>query len=411
MTSVDQSLVADAPLSTATRATARADVAHALADLPVTAHLRLATTLPSLSALEADWRHLEAHAITPTSVFQTYDWVATWCQTYAATTDLVIVVGYDRGELCFIWPLQRRTIAGIQILCWLTEPFGQYGDVICAAGQNPHMWVGHALRYLKAQPGVDLLRLRHVRADSTLATTAEWELCNARLDERAPYLDLTAFATESDYEQRYTSTQRKRRKKIHKHLSELGEVTFNALPIGPQSDAAICAAISEKNKWLAERGRMNVIMKDPLHAAFLKALGKKNTGNTGFEIVVSELKAGDTPVSWEIGFRFAGTHFGYITSHVNAMTNLSPGRLHMDLSQRAALKSGMARFDLMVPYDAHKESWSSACMPTQDYYLPLSWKGAVAGHAYLRHIRPFLRKLYYRMPKSILRHVTRSAEV
>jgi hypothetical protein len=75
------------------------------------------------------------------------------------------------------------------------------------------------------------------------------------------------------------------------------------------------------------------------------------------------------------------------------------------MSQRDCLAAGLKAFDLMVPYDAHKESWSSACMPTQDYFLPFSRKGRIAGTLYLSHIRPALRALYYRMPQSLLRYI------
>jgi CelD/BcsL family acetyltransferase involved in cellulose biosynthesis len=47
-------------------------------------------------------------------------------------------------------------------------------------------------------------------------------------------------------------------------------------------------------------------------------------------MVVTELRAGDRPVSWEISFRYGGTHFAYITSHACDLTDLSPGRLHFD---------------------------------------------------------------------------------
>ena len=52
-------------------------------------------------------------------------------------------------------------------------------------------------------------------------------------------------------------------------------------------------------------------------------------------------------------------------------------------------------------------------MPTQDYYLPLSRRGLVAGKLYLSYIRPKLRAIYYRLPQSLLRYINplrRSAE-
>lgn len=381
-------------------------VAGATGSIPATAHLTLVTSLTGLRALEQDWRALETNALGNPSVFQSYAWISTWCAIYCGDTsgaDIHIFAGYDRNRLVFLWPLMLRRRAGLNVLGWLTEPFGQYGDVICAKDQNAQVWVNNALRFIRRLKGIDILRLRHVRADSVLASSAAHELINAHLDEKAPYLDLTTFATEADYENRYTGTQRKRRKKIRKHLEELGEVSFTRLPLGTLSDKAIAEAMAEKNKWLAERGRINQIMGCPRHTEFLRALSRVSP--QAVEMVVTEMKAGDRPVSWEISFRFAGTHFAYITSHANDLTDLSPGRLHFDFSQRACLADGMKAFDLMVPYDAHKESWSSACMPTQDYYIPLSTAGSVAGRLYLSHIRPMLRSLYYRIPQSVLRYV------
>jgi CelD/BcsL family acetyltransferase involved in cellulose biosynthesis len=135
-----------------------------------------------------------------------------------------------------------------------------------------------------------------------------------------------------------------------------------------------------------------------MHAAFLKRLQKG-----GFDVVVTELSAGGKPLSWEVGLRYRDHHFAYITSHVNALTDLSPARLHMDLSQRLALRDGMKAFDLMIPYDPHKESWSSATMGTEDYYLPLTARGRVFGRVYLETLRPFLRKAYYAAPENLRR--------
>jgi hypothetical protein len=56
-----------------------------------------------------------------------------------------------------------------------------------------------------------------------------------------------------------------------------------------------------------------------------------------------------------------------------------------------------------VPNDAHKESWSSAVVATNDYFLPLSYPGAAVGHGYIRWIRPIIRNIYYKLDASTLR--------
>lgn len=365
---------------------------------PLHNSLTVVTSLSALAEMEAQWRDLEAHTQNHTSVFQSFDWVMTWAQTYLnvkPTLSLHILAGYEDGKLAYLWPLMRERQLGLSVLTWLTEPFGQYGDVLCRKGTNASQWIDSSVAFLKRLRDVDLVRLRHVRADSHLANLGQNLFINAKAPDKAPFLDLSLFENEAAYDARYTSVQRKRRKKIRKTIEERGEIKFVRLPTGSLADVAIQNAISEKNAWLSERGRMNRVMSCPGHASFLKNLSRRLGGSV--DVVVTELAAGGKPVSWEVGFRHRGTHYGYITSHVNALTDLSPGRLHMDQSQRACLADGMNRFDLMVPNDAHKESWSSGTVETNDFYLPLSTTGTAVGHIYIRTFRPLLRSLYYKV--------------
>jgi CelD/BcsL family acetyltransferase involved in cellulose biosynthesis len=361
------------------------------------------STQENLRAIETDWRKLESqNQITPT-VFQSYDWASNWCKAYhteITAGELTILIGRQNGAVVFLFPLMVTKLHGLKALQWLTEPIGQYGDVLCAKGQDVQKWMTLSFEYLRSLNKFDLVRLRHVRADSLAAPFVQSHMVDAKYYERAPYLDLTNFKTDQDYDARYTSTQRKRRKKIRKSLEDLGEVKFAQLS-SLASKIAIDKSIEEKNAWLSERGRYNRIMGCPRHINFLKSLADCNSDN--LEMVTSQLSTGTQPISWEIAFRYQGTHFAYITSHVNKLTDLSPGRLHMDLSQRAALASGLKRFDLMVPYDQHKESWSSAMVDTNDYFTSFSTSGHIYGNLYLRTLRPIIRKLYYKTPPWALR--------
>lgn len=380
-----------------------AQIVPATSELPFGATLGLVTTLKELLALETDWRVLETRARISPSVFQSFDWISNWSKVYATAgsdTELLVVAGYHEKQLVFLWPLMKIRAKGLRTLAWLTEPSGQYGDVLVAADHSPAIWLSASLRVLRQLKNIDLIRLRHVRKDASIAEYADRHFNCANLHERAPFLDLSEFPDDASYEARYTAAQRKRRKKIRKNLEEMGQVEFLPLPPGVLADKAMSSAIDEKNMWLKERGRMNLILRCPKHLEFLKLLARGNTA--GVQVVTSELTAGGKPVSWEIGFRFRGTHFAYITSHVTALTDLSPGRLHMDMSQRLAIAAGQKRFDLMVPYDQHKESWSSANVDTRDFYVPMNTWGRVYGSVYLRKIRPILRNIYYRLPRNVL---------
>jgi CelD/BcsL family acetyltransferase involved in cellulose biosynthesis len=362
------------------------------------------STIEEFLALEHAWRKLESDNIITPTVFQSFEWAKAYCNSHLAensANQLHIVTGYQGERLVFLFPMMVTSLHGLRTLQWLSEPLGQYGDIMCARGQDVSFWMSRAFEFVKSTTTIDLVRLRHIRGDSLAQPFVTENMVDAKYDERAPFLDLTAFKTESEYDARYTSTQRKRRKKIRKSLEDLGEVTFCTLQPGPKNDSAITESIIEKNAWLSDRGRYNRVMGCSRHVEFLKALTKAKSGS--FEMITSELKAGPNPVSWEIGFRYRGTHFAYITSHVHKLTDLSPGRLHMDLSQRAALAAGQKRFDLMVPYDAHKESWSSGMVDANDYYYPNSNLGRLYGAIYLRTLRPFVRKIYYNLSPAVLR--------
>jgi CelD/BcsL family acetyltransferase involved in cellulose biosynthesis len=377
----------------------------AITRLSSSSRLSVITTCEQLRALRKDWQQLEQTNQIETNLFCSFDWCMAWSETYAGEYSSrqarpQLVAGYDDEKLVFVFPLMLTRQLGINLLTWLTDPFGQYGDVLCAKGQNAKVWINAAVRLLSRLKGIDLFYLRHIRDDSIIAREARELFTDARVPEEAPYLDLTQFKTDEEYDARYTSVQRKRRKKIRKALEKFGQVTFSKLSPGTDADEAMRLAIAEKNAWLAERGRMNRVLKCPQHLQFLKTLSR-NTGPV--QLVLSELKAGDKPASWEIGFRHGTKHYGYITSHLNSLTDLSPGRLHMDLSQRMCLADGMEKFDLMVPNDAHKESWSSAKAITNDMFLPVSARGRIVGFVYLRTLRPLLRSLYYYLEPTALR--------
>jgi CelD/BcsL family acetyltransferase involved in cellulose biosynthesis len=302
--------------------------------------------------------------------------------------------------LVFVWPLMKTNVRGVCSLVWLTEPSCQYGDVLIDRQHAAHVWIDAALGIIRQLKGIDIVRLRHIRDDANIAEYAKKSFADGHVRERAPFLDLALYPDDATYEARYSSNQRKRRKKIRKSIEDMGTLEFTSIQPGVLADKSMALAIEEKNKWLKDRGRMNLILRCPRHLEFLKRLSRQS--NAAVDVVTTEITAASQPISWEIGFRFRGTHFAYITSHVNEHTDLSPGRLHMDMSQRKAIADKQSRFDLMVPYDAHKESWCSAMVGTNDYYLPLSMRGRLYGAIYLRRVRPVIRDIYYKLPPKFL---------
>ena len=365
--------------------------------------LKLITTIKALENIADQWRALEQICHLPPTVFQSYDWIKCWSEIYLADQSnehLFVVVGYQSGRLVYVMPLALARKRGVRMLTWLTQPIGQYGDVLCDQKVNVEQWTNAALNFIKSQGEADCLRLRHVRSISNIATYAKNHWHDSTLNERAPAMDLTRFATEGEYDARYDADQRRRRRRIRAKLEKSGVVNYEILT-GNEADENIDLALSEKVKWLQERGRYSCAIHSPNHAAFLKALTALKSAS--IKPITTRLSAGGKPIAWDMGFIYQGTQYQYLTSHVTEFTDLSPGRLAFDLSQRLALSQGVKTYDLMIPYDPHKESWSSGSVAVTDFYAPLTARGAVYSHLYLGLARPILRKIYKSAPKTILR--------
>ena len=356
---------------------------------------------------ETPWREMEQRIEKPSNVFQSYDWCLSWSRTCTLDNDCygIHIITVSRGNRCLlVWPMMTTCSGPFHILRWLSEPYSQYGDVLAVDDGDLEAALALAWQKLKDHPFADSIRLRHVRKDATVAGFLENHARHDKHVDYAPYLEIKKFPTETAYDTRYSKSQRRRRKRIRKNLEQFGPVDFSIANKGSKFLHTLKTAITEKRKWLSERGLYSKpVMSDELQLFFTDLAENGKTVTT----VASQLNAGDREVSFEIGLRFKNRHFGYITAHDAALTDASPGRLHMDMSQRCAINDGMDAFDLMVPADPHKKTWSSASVQTRDYFIHINTRGAIYTITYLEFIRPCVRWLYLKAPSAIRRHITR----
>ena len=375
--------------------------------LPAESYLTLITSYRAFDRLQDAWMELETRCAKPPSVFQSYDWCRKWSDAYAgpdSQNHIFILAGYCQNKLVFVWPLVKRSRKRLVLLTWMTQPIGQYGDVLSDAMIDATQWLNAATEFIKNNSAADCLHLRHVRENANCSEYAQKCWHDGKLYEKAPMMDLSQFKSEADYDARYDSQQRRRRRKIQKKLEEFGTLQFESLP-ADAAGMAIDMAIAEKMEWLRGKGRFNDVLGSRQHTALLKQF--LSDPNRQLKTVVSHLTASGKPVSWEIGFCYRGTHYAYLLSHQRELIDYSPGRLMLDYAERNALASGLTTFDLMAPYDPYKDSFSSGMILVNDYYLPITLKGAAYGHGYLHFLRPILRRAYQRMPVPVLRILKR----
>ncbi len=366
----------------------------------------VATSLSGMERLEAEWRRFEQEHGRDVHAFQSVDWCLAWGRTFLEKDDGVtpfVITVRRAGRLVLLWPLMRCRLGPLRALSWLSDPFSQYGDVLTALeGASFMAAMERAWAVIRDHARVDIVRLRHVRDDARAAPFFETFFRRAAWEDGAPWMDLTQFASEEAYEKRYSKEQRRRRKRIRKSLEKrFGEkLAFELVPAGDEIGANIERLVAEKRAWLMNKGLMSRPLANLRLVEFLSRLPAGEHGE-GLRMIITRMRAGDHSISWELGFRFKGRHYGYITAHDRALTRSSPTRLHMDLAQKRALADGMRVYDLLVPVADHKKTWSSAVEPVREYYMPLTAAGRFLGESYLCHLRPLLRKAVERLPKGL----------
>ncbi len=369
--------------------------------------VQILTNLHHISQFEKEWRQLEDRCAKPTNVFQTYDWCSNWVKSCASDNDcykIYIVTITQNNKCVLIWPMMTTCSGPFHILRWLSEPYSQYGDVLLDPSCNTQEVLNLGFAQIKSHPKANSVRFRHVREDAYIADFLKQHAQPDNHIDYAPCLEIEKFPTEKAYETRYNKSQRRRRKRIRKSLEKFGPVDFSINSKGTKFLNTLKLAITEKRTWLKERGLYSKpIMSDDLETFFTNLAENGQTVETR----ASHLAAGEKDASFEIGLRFKNYHFGYITAHNAHLTDLSPSRLHMDLSQRSAINDGLDTFDLMVPSDPHKKTWSSTRVQTRDYFTDLNFMGIVYDVGYLKVVRPSVRWLYLRAPSNIRRHFTR----
>jgi CelD/BcsL family acetyltransferase involved in cellulose biosynthesis len=377
----------------------RAERAHKI-------QVRTVRTVSAMAQLRDEWRDLERFAATDISGFQSFDWCYAWAATHCDRTGIKphIVIVHHGPDLMLVWPMMMTCIGPFCILRWMTDPFGQYGDVIAVDNEHTSEYLNMAWQEICTSSDAALVRLRHVRRDALIHDLLESKCELAEQPDIAPYLDLSVYPDAEAYDARYNRSQRKRRRKILKEFEELGALEFIEHDGPGHLNGLIDRILAQKIQWLRNRGSYSEALTSEHFADFLKALTRIE--DPTLRLVTTVFTAGDREVSYEVGLRYKDRHMCFITAHNSELTAMSPGRIHMHQTQHQALSDGMRTFDLMVPGDPYKQSWSSGSVEVVDFHAALNTRGRIFTEGFLKTARPAMRRLYHATPANLRRHLT-----
>lgn len=353
-------------------------------------------------ALEAEWNGLFGRVGRSHQVFLTFNWVWHWCNHYLPKGNLPgarrlsILTARRDGRLVMVWPLVRERAHGLTVLSWTGDPVSQYGDVLIEDGAHAAGTLRQAWTYLVAHSDADVVRLRKVRADASITPLlAELGAIVTEIEE-APYLDFSDIADYAAYEQRYSGSARRNRRRLFRRLDEQGKITFEELTGGVEARQMIELAVELKRKWLSSRGLVSKAYADDRFGAFFADVAAADERPAGCRVAV--LKTDGLPVAIEVAIACKDRIALHIIVFDLAYEKSGAGVLLLEQSLRNAANEGVACYDLLAPGDAYKRDWADGAVVVSDFAVPLTVKGRVYASAYLDLARNAAKRALAAMP-------------
>ena len=331
---------------------------------PTRVRFDLVSDLAGLAALGPDWSALFDGAGAPHQVFQTFDWLAIWAEHYVGpNVRLSIVTGRIGDRLVLVWPLIIETVLGLRVLACMGEPLAQYGDALMtpdldAADQDA------AFDVLLNLP-VDVIALRHIRADAAVAPLLRRRLGASVRSEQAPYVDFTGVRDATAFESRFPAKVRSNRRRRRRRLEEHGHVTFTSY--GPSSASAhhVADAFAFKRAWARRHRVFSPALRDPRFEQVLLAAMRERAEVCDLRVAV--LRCAEETVGVAVSLACKGHLFGHLLASDGRLERLGLGSVLADHTLVGALNDGAASFDMLAPADAYKMDWTGRSIAVADY--------------------------------------------
>jgi CelD/BcsL family acetyltransferase involved in cellulose biosynthesis len=357
---------------------ARARVAGVVVD-----DVRLAV-YEDLSAIEREWRAFEQHA--DCTVFQTFDWLATWQRHIGARNgeQPAIVVGRDdAGDMLFVLPLSVRQAGLARKLTWLGNELCDYNAPLLAAefsnrvdpAQFVRLW-RNILQILQSRP---LLRHDSIHLEKMPAVVGAQENPMRHLRVAATpsgaYLTHLSENWDEFYAAKRSSTTRRRDRTKRKRLAESGEVRL----INPENAHEVMATIDTLMEQKAQAfNRMGIanLFARPGYPEFFRALATDPA--TSHLAHVSRLDVGTTAAAVNLGLTFRDHYYYLLASYDGGeLSRFGPGAAHLHELMRQAIKRGFRVFDFTIGDEPYKRDWSDTELALFDHISVATWRGAL----------------------------------
>ena len=409
--------LAGAPAVVASPSRPAADT-RALRQAAAGLQIDIVTSADALSDVGPEWDALFECAGRADHVFQTHGFAALWTRTYlahhghgafhrhdACPCRLAVVTARRNGRLVLVWPMIQQTQMGLKVLTWLGEPVAQYGDVVADPSEPLLPMLRRTWDRARAVLAPDVVRLRKVRCDATIAPFLAEALTSTSEPVEAPCITLAAGG--SAFEDRQSGKAKKNRRRLMRRLEEQGPVEFRAHSEPEAANIAVTVGLAIKRDWLLRRGLMSPALSDAKLDKLLAAAVTTDAAPTGARVFSLELDSRTVAVA--VGFVCRRRLMLHLITQTQDVERFGAGVLHLEAILRHAEAEGLEAVDMLPPKADYKLDWSDRAVGVADHVLGNTPTGKLWARTFDGFARPHLKRVAEALPLALRRRMAARA--
>ncbi len=335
-----------------------------------------------LDEVEQEWRAFEQ--IADCTVFQSFDWVATWQRNIGSRTGVtpVIVTGRDiLGQLLFLLPLAIKTTGIVRRLTWLGADLSDYNtpmlamDFPRAVGPARFMQLWHeiALR-LQTHPRLqyDLVDLEKMPDTVGAQPNPLLRLAVIR-NPNGAYLAHLSGDWDAFYAAKRSGSTRKRDRYRRKRLADHGQVQVQNPEAAVDVVHAVDALMEQKARSFSRMGVADVFA-PPGRREFFRVLA--TDPRSRHLVHVSHLDVDAAIMAVNFGLAFRGRYYHLLASHDDGeLSRFGAGTVHLQDLLRRANELGFREFDFTIGDEPYKREWCDTEIALFDHVASVTLRG------------------------------------
>ncbi len=365
-----------------------------------------------IAALKDEWVYLEQNFAEPFVYFQSFDWCYQWCKLFAGGTDgnqqpqVKIFVLRRNSEMVMVWPMMIiKSRAGLDNLTFLTEPHGQYGNIICNVKLVP-LKVGQKVwHHICDNCGVDAVTLDQYPKNSFLKAIVKSNGIVEKSDKFSSILDLSSLKSWDEYNAALPKKLRKQRNQRRNKLAKMGAVDYEIHFGGTDEYVELVAlALKWKKEWLSQTGRRATVLSMDTTRQFISNLSGSPENSSSMNkdallqgAVLGALTLDGKPIGIEIGMCLNGHYYSYLGAFDWEYKKMSPGKIQIEMAQQWACEVGLRKFDFLGDPADYKSTWTDMEGALESRSVPRTIRGYFYCMFWKAHLRPWARKIFNRL--------------